>query len=713
MMKRMKWRWMALVAVLLLGLQARAVDYDLNGDGVVDQNDYELLAARIIDKSLSYDAKYDLDANRLIDAVDANILLSVIRQTKVFTVNGIKFELVEVQGGTFMMGATAEQGDDVTYYERPVHQVTVSSFWMAKTEVTQELYEAVMGKDANSSNYPGAKRPMERISWEKCQEFINKLNGLTGAGFRLPTEAEWEFAARGGVKSKGYKYSGSNKVTDVAWIDENSSETNNVATRLPNELGIYDMSGNVWEWCEDWLGNYTSSAATNPHGPSSGDVKVMRGGAYSRGESFSRVAYRNAYSPGSRGSDIGFRLAMSGSSSVNNTTTKTTTKTTTNTISEALLTTYELIGNTKQNVTNYSGENAKTKYKELTSKEVPNEKELGIVYKVGQTTHVVNKYVYSDDMQPNFLWEHNKENNWCNWYDEQHPFEFEFVVADNPQVHKIFNNLKMIANKTQPESFHYEVVGEVYDFKADKPNMYYRQEKTKQVYSDNYSDNNLGYDKSYKNKVIPKRNPKSAMFPLTVSHVDKKNKIYDTYQRLTSNQYDYQSMSGSEIVYDNSANEFDVATHIKAYPIDGFEWQAVCGTDESNATRLKQYYLNHNVQVKEENGILYKKIEYGRRLGNCHYDEDNWEIQIPSINYAEKNENWTKEPPINIAMNPIPEDILQKGQISVPADVETDYWGSLKQTRIRDKYVRIRVRYTGDQLAIISAIITQYKESYS
>lgn len=313
----------------------------------------------------------------------------------------------------------------------------------------------------------------------------------------------------------------------------------------------------------------------------------------------------------------------------------------------------------------------------------------------------------------NYLWEHNKENNWCNWYNEQHPFEFEFIVADNPNVHKIFNNLKMIANKTQPESFHYEVVGQVYDFKDEKPNMYYRQEKTKQVYSNNYQDTYLSYDKNYKDKVNPNRNPKSVMFPLTVSHVDKKNKIYDTYQRLTSKSQDYQSMSGSEIVYDNSANEFDVATHIKAYPIDGYEWQAICGTDEPDAKRLKQYYMSHNVQVKEENGILYKKIEYGRRLGNCKYAEDNWDIQIPSINYAEKNETWTNEPPINIAMNPIPEDLIAKGEIEVPQDVETDYWGRLKQTRIRDKYVRIRVRYTGDQLAIISAIITQYKESYN
>ena len=315
----------------------------------------------------------------------------------------------------------------------------------------------------------------------------------------------------------------------------------------------------------------------------------------------------------------------------------------------------------------------------------------------------------------NYLWQHNKENNWCNWYDEQHPFEFEFIVADHPEVHKIFNNLKMIANKTQPESFHYEVVGEAYDFKKDKPNMYYRQEETKKIYSNNYPTSDLAYDKNYTKKVKPKRNAKSAMFPLTVSHVDKKNKIYDTYQRLTSKSQDYQGMSGSEIVYDNSSNEFDIATHIKAYPIDGYEWTPFAYNGDSNTQQLINYYKSHNIQIRynSENECYEKKVEYGRRLGNCKYSEDQWEIQIPSINYAEKNENWTNKPPINIAMTPIPEDLMKKGQLQVPADVETDYWGSLKQTRLRDKYIRIRVRYTGDQLAIISAIITQYKESYN
>lgn len=323
--------------------------------------------------------------------------------------------------------------------------------------------------------------------------------------------------------------------------------------------------------------------------------------------------------------------------------------------------------------------------------------------------NIVNR----DDKNNNYLWEHNKENNWCNWYGEQHPFEFEFIVADNPHIHKIFNNLKMIANKTKPESFHFEVVGEVYDFKEDKPNMYYRQEMTKENWAKN-NNADISYDKNYK-VVTPKRNPKSRMFPLTVSHVDRTNKIYDSYQRLTSKSQDYQSMSGSEIVFDRTTNDFDVATHINAYPLDGYEWQAFALDGDTNTEQLKQYYKSHNIQIRFNNNTGYweKKIEYGRRLGNCKYDEDNWNIQIPPINYAEKNENWTDKPPMNIAMNPVPEDLLKHDNVKVPQDTEFDYWGPLKQTRIRDKYVRIRVRYSGDDLAIISAIITQYKESYS
>ena len=192
----------------------------------------------------------------------------------IITVNGVAFNMVKVSGGTFQMGATSEQGSYVDSDEQPVHQVTLSDYYIGETEVTQELWQAVMG--SNPSKFTGSGLlPVEKVSWDDCQTFITKLNV-----FRLPTEAEWEFAARGGNSSQGYKYSGSNNIDDVAWYTNNSnSKTHEVGTKAPNELGIYDMSGNVWEWCQDWDGSYSSSAQTNPTGPTSGAERVYRGGS--------------------------------------------------------------------------------------------------------------------------------------------------------------------------------------------------------------------------------------------------------------------------------------------------------------------------------------------------------------------------------------------------------------------------------------------------
>lgn len=187
--------------------------------------------------------------------------------------------MVHVEGGTFTMGATSEQGSDASSDEKPAHQVTLSSFSIGKYEVTQEEWEAVMG--SNPSNFIGAKRPVEQVSWNDCQEFVMKLNILTGKCFRLPTEAEWEYAARGGRKSSCYKYAGSNTLEDVAWCDKNSGdETHEVGRKSSNELGLFDMSGNVWEWCSDWEGSYESAPQTNPSGPSSGSNRVTRGGGW-------------------------------------------------------------------------------------------------------------------------------------------------------------------------------------------------------------------------------------------------------------------------------------------------------------------------------------------------------------------------------------------------------------------------------------------------
>lgn len=217
--------------------------------------------------------------------------------------------MVYVSGGTFTMGATSEQGSDAFDDEKPAHQVTVSSYSIGKYEVTQEEWEAVMGN--NPSYFKGAKRPVENVSWNDCQDFIRKLNAMTGKKFRLPTEAEWEYAARGGNNSRKYKYAGSSTIGSVAWYDVNSnSKTHNVGSKAANELGLYDMSGNVWEWCQDWSGSYSSGSQTNPTGPSSGSLRVYRGGSWGSYEGDCRVSGRYGRSPGFRNYGIGLRLAL-------------------------------------------------------------------------------------------------------------------------------------------------------------------------------------------------------------------------------------------------------------------------------------------------------------------------------------------------------------------------------------------------------------------
>ena len=238
-----------------------------------------------------------------------NICFKVEVNSGKFTVRGVSFEMVRVEGGTFRMGATSEQGSDVWDNEKPVHSVTLSSYYIGKTEVTQALWQAVMG--SNPSGFKGADLPVECVSWDDCQEFIQKLNSLTGRNFRLPTEAEWEFACRGGNNSRGYKYSGSNNLANVAWYHDNSDgQTHPVATKAPNELGIYDMSGNVWEWCGDWYANYTSNSQTNPKGPQSGSYRVNRGGSWIHFARFCRSSRRGDRSPAGRDCYLGLRLAL-------------------------------------------------------------------------------------------------------------------------------------------------------------------------------------------------------------------------------------------------------------------------------------------------------------------------------------------------------------------------------------------------------------------
>lgn len=224
--------------------------------------------------------------------------------------NNLVANMVYIQGGTFTMGATSEQGSDVGDNEKPAHQVTLSSFSIGKYEVTQEEWEAVMG--SNPSEFKGAKHPVEQVSWEDCQTFIRKLNQLTGRNFRLPTEAEWEYAARGGRSSRGYKYAGTTSYLDgYAWYTENSGNTTHpVGQKNANELGLYDMSGNVNEWCADWYGDNTSSAQTNPQGPSSGSDRVFRGGSWYGTAEGCRVSIRGFIIPSYGNRVFGLRLAL-------------------------------------------------------------------------------------------------------------------------------------------------------------------------------------------------------------------------------------------------------------------------------------------------------------------------------------------------------------------------------------------------------------------
>ena len=224
--------------------------------------------------------------------------------------NGITIDMVKVEAGTFMMGATLEM-QDPWGDEKPVHQVTLTNdYYMGKYEVTQALWQAVMG--SNPSKFKGDNLPVEQVSWNDCQEFISKLNSMTDRKFRLPTEAEWEYAARGGKKSRGYQYSGSCNISDVAWYTDNSgSKTHPVGTKQANELGLYDMTGNVLEWCQDWYGSYVGSSQTNPTGAVSGSYRVFRGGSWCSLARNCRSSYRYCDSPVIRFNLLGLRLVLS------------------------------------------------------------------------------------------------------------------------------------------------------------------------------------------------------------------------------------------------------------------------------------------------------------------------------------------------------------------------------------------------------------------
>lgn len=348
----------------------------------------------------------------------------------------------------------------------------------------------------------------------------------------------------------------------------------------------------------------------------------------------------------------------------------------------------------------------------------------------------------------------------CMWYGKQHPFEFEVVVADNPAIHKIFTDLQIISNKTEPESLHFEISGEVYNFADDKKNMFFRQEAVKNLYQ--YNGGDILYDSKYldilpEQRDIPysstKYKDKSTMFPIYYSRVDTINEIEDYYQSVSSIGRDYQRMSGSEIVYDELMNQFNIVTHIKACPFGGVYYQKISSNKYDNYREYNNFVAKYTlddgstgyVVNKNYNSTalesMYKNVEYfeiktyGRLNGNMDYLEDRWLIQIPSIVYKQKNElGWTvgsgtKYPPLCLCNNPLPESMSYLNidndnkispnltslgySLNTIGSFDCDKWSNTKETRIRDKYIRVKIRYTGNNLAVIYALRTFYTVSYA
>lgn len=222
--------------------------------------------------------------------------------------NKLISNMVYVEGGTFMMGSSE---DDLLWTRgKPLHEVTLSSFKICKFEVTQEEWLAVMGE--NPSFHKGRRYPVECVTWNNCIDFIQKLNDITGKHFRLPTEAEWEFAARGGNKSKGHVFAGGNNADIVMWHIENSGHHSHiVGTKQPNELGLFDMCGNVEEWVDDWhISRYDVNVVMNPKGPDEGTCKVIRGGSFYCGSEICGVSERMWHDPTLKSMKIGLRLAQ-------------------------------------------------------------------------------------------------------------------------------------------------------------------------------------------------------------------------------------------------------------------------------------------------------------------------------------------------------------------------------------------------------------------
>lgn len=289
---------------------------DVNADGqvnvadITDLIDY-LLIVRGSDK------RYDVNDDGRVSIDDVTYLIDLIlagdaQNNGVYSANGVDFKMIFVEGGSYMMGAKITEAGSRTF-EKPQHQVILSNYKIGETEVTQELWQAVMG--SNPSYFKGdLQHPVEYVDWYDCQEFISKLNEITGKNFRLPTEAEWEYAARGGITwfTDYYIFSGSSTCRDVAWYSTNAGETTHpVKQLLPNAIGTYDMSGNVCEWVQDWYARYTDDEyQVDPHGPETGTYKVYRFGSWYNNAIESRVSYRYMREPEFKTHYLGLRLAL-------------------------------------------------------------------------------------------------------------------------------------------------------------------------------------------------------------------------------------------------------------------------------------------------------------------------------------------------------------------------------------------------------------------
>lgn len=337
----MKKLLLILLAVLACNVAVNAaVDGDVDGDGYVTSADVTTLYNYLLFNETTNLVTGDVDGDGLITSSDVTYVYNIILGTNTqeegvteYTVNGVTFKMVEVEGGTFMMGVDQQVG-----YAYPAHEVTLSTYSIGQTEVTQELWVAVMGSNPSYFNEYGnadvhsnhnswdaginLQRPVDYVNYGDCLAFCAKLNEMTGLNFRIPTEAEWEFAARGGNLTHGYEYAGSENVNDVAWWKETIPSptlwtdgwgTQTVATKAPNELGIYDMSGNVEEWCYDWFATYSSTAEplTNPTGPATGTQRAKRGGTCTNQYAYSLIVYyRQPQNPDARGNTRGLRLAL-------------------------------------------------------------------------------------------------------------------------------------------------------------------------------------------------------------------------------------------------------------------------------------------------------------------------------------------------------------------------------------------------------------------